>query len=286
MRTLAKLDDERMKHKLTAHVPKPWAEIINQYLDYLRSAGIAETTIYTRRQHLEYLARRIETPPSEVTSETLITWTGKQPWKRETRRGRTNTFKLFWRYAAKVGKLDNVADDLPKVRAAAGIPRPAPDRVYMRGIMQADQRTRLILRLGAEIGLRRGEISRIHSNDLTEDLVGWSLLVHGKGNKQRTVPLTASIAEDLQNLDYGYAFPGKIDGHLSSRRVGELAAAALDDQWTLHTLRHRFATRTYSIDHDVFAVQTLLGHASAETTRRYVQRDVGKLRDLVNRAAG
>lgn len=125
----------------------------------------------------------------------------------------------------------------------------------------------------------------MHSDDLVDDLVGWSLLVHGKGGKQRVVPLTDGIAREMLALPDGYAFPGQIDGHLSPRRVGELATDLLDGVWTLHTLRHRFATRTYQIDHDTFAVQELLGHSSAETTRRYVQRDRSRLRALVQKAA-
>lgn len=275
-----------MNSKHRPAVPKEWAPLIDHYLEYMRSSGIAETTIYTRRQHLEYLARRIGMPPSEVTGEALIKWTAAQPWKRESRRGRTNTFKLFWKYHAQAQRLENVAEQLPRVKAGIGIPRPAPDKVYLESLMRAEPRTRLILRLAAEIGLRRGEIARIHSNDLTEDLLGWSLLVKGKGDKARVVPLTAGIAKDLNELPYGWAFPGKIEGHLSPRRVGELAAEAMEDHWTLHTLRHRFATRTYSVDNDVFAVQDLMGHGSAETTRRYIKRDTAKLRELVNRAAG
>lgn len=125
----------------------------------------------------------------------------------------------------------------------------------------------------------------MHTDDLVDDLVGWSLIVHGKGGRDRIVPLTAGIAAELLTLDDGWVFPGRIDGHLSPRRVGELATDALDGAWTLHTLRHRFATRTYQIDHDVFAVQQLLGHSSAETTRRYVQTDRSRLRGLVERAA-
>lgn len=181
--------------------------------------------------------------------------------------------------------MPDVTDKLPKVKAGAPAPRPTPDRVYMRAIMRSDVRSRLILRLAAEIGLRRGEIALVHSDDLLEDLVGWSLVVHGKGGKQRIVPLTSGIATELVGLPYGWAFPGNYAGHLSPRWVGKIATNLLDGTWTLHTLRHRFATRTYDIDKDVFAVQELLGHASAETTRRYVQTDRSRLRALVERAA-
>lgn len=275
-----------MKHTTVASISPAWSDIVDKFLANLRAAGQCETTIYTRRQHLHFMARRIGLAPHEVTLDELVDWCAVQEWKPESRRGRTNTFRLFWRWASHAGLLEDVAAGMPKVRASAGVPRPAPDRVYMRAIMRTDVRTRLILRLAAECGLRRAEIACIHSDDLIDDFVGWSLLVHGKGRKQRVVPLTPGIAQELLALDDGYVFPGQIDGHLSPRRVGELATDALDGEWTLHTLRHRFATRTYQIDHDVFAVQELLGHASAETTRRYVQRDRERLRSLVERAAG
>lgn len=266
-------------------VPDEWAAIIGRYLASQRAGGISETTIDTRRQHLGFLARRIGYDPAEVTPSALVEWCAQQDWAPESRRGRSNTFRGFWQWCERVGAMPDASVELPKVRAGTGIPRPAPDRVYMRAIMRSDVRTRLILRLAAECGLRRAEIAVIHSDDMIDDFVGWSLLVHGKGRKDRIVPLTAGIANELLELDDGYIFPGQIDGHLSPRRVGELATDALDGIWTLHTLRHRFATRTYQIDHDVFAVQELLGHASAETTRRYVQRDRGRLRALVERAA-
>lgn len=267
-------------------VPAEWAQLIDRFLAALRAAGHPETTIDTRRQHLHYLARRIGVPPSAVTPELLVEWCAVQSWAPESRRGRQNSYRAFWAWARQWAGLRNVAKHLPKVRAIPGVPRPTPDRVYMKAIMRSDVRTRLILRLAAECGLRRGEIALVHSDDLVDDLVGWSLRVHGKGGRDRVVPLTDGIARELLAMPDGYAFPGLIDGHLSPRRVGELAADALEGTWTLHTLRHRFATRTYQIDHDVFAVQELLGHSSAETTRRYVERDRGRLRELVRRAAG
>lgn len=275
-----------MKHTNAPSVPAEWAHLIDRFLASLRTAGYPHTTVDTRRQHLHYLARRIGVPPSAVTADLLIDWCSIQEWSQESRRGRQNSYKAFWAWAKRAEGLRNVAKHLPRVKAAPGVPRPTPERVYMKATMRSDARTRLILRLAGEAGLRRAEIAVVHSDDLIEDMVGWSLLVHGKGGKERVVPLPDGLARELLDLPDGYAFPGQIDGHLSPRRVGELATEALDGAWTLHSIRHRFATRTYSIDHDVYAVQELLGHASSETTRRYVQRDSGRLRVLVQRAAG
>jgi integrase len=181
----------------------------------------------------------------------------------------------------------DAAAALPRVKSKPGVARPAPDRVYLEALMRSKPRTRLYLRLAAELGLRRAEIAQVHSDDLIEDLVGWSLLVHGKGNRERVVPLTPGIAAELRTLGVGFAFPGDRDGHVSPEWVGKQASRAMEGKWTIHTLRHRFAARTYAIDADLFVVQELLGHASPATTRRYVPRaSAAKARRIVLAAAG
>ena len=50
---------------------------------------------------------------------------------------------------------------------------------------------KLMIRLGAECGLRRGEIARVHSDDVVADSAGRSLIVRGKGDKQRVMPFGA-----------------------------------------------------------------------------------------------
>lgn len=135
-----------------------------------------------------------------------------------------------------------------------------------------------MLRLAAEAGLRRGEIARIHTRDILDDVVGWSLRVHGKGGGgavTRIVPLPDTLALDLisHTGGHGYVFPGHSDGHLAPQRVGDLLAALLPGQWTAHSLRHRAGTRWWRVDHDLLTVQHLLGHASPLTTQVYVQLD-------------
>ena len=137
-----------------------------------------------------------------------------------------------------------------------------------------------MIRLAGEHGLRRAEIAVVHTRDVTHDLLGYSLIVHGKGGRERQVPLADDVADAILDAA-GYAFPGKIDGHLSPWWVGKLVSRLLPAGWTTHTLRHRFATVSYAEDHDVFAVQDLMGHASPATTLRYVQLPDDAKRRLV-----
>lgn len=53
----------------------------------------------------------------------------------------------------------------------------------------------------------------------------------------------------------------------------------------MHALRHAFATRVYNVNRDVFALQQLLGHASAGTTQRYVKVSDDRMRELVEAVA-
>lgn len=64
-----------------------------------------------------------------------------------------------------------------------------------------------------------------------------------------------------------------------------LLTRALPDGVTGHALRHRFATKAYAVNRDLFAVQQLLGHASPNTTQAYVKVPEESLRQLVNAVA-
>jgi integrase len=152
--------------------------------------------------------------------------------------------------------------------------------VYANALGIADPRTRTILRLAAELGMRRFEIAQINTRDLAEDLFGPTLRVHGKGHKVRILPIPTDLAKRIEEAA-GWLFPGNENGHLSARRVGELGRDALTEGWTLHTLRHRFATRAHRATADLLSVQRLLGHSSPATTQRYIARDMERLRNVM-----
>jgi integrase len=128
--------------------------------------------------------------------------------------------------------------------------------------------------------MRRAEVAQVHRRDVVEDLLGWSLVVHGKGSKDRIVPLPSDLARVIRSAD-GYLFPGRIDGHLSPRYVGKLVARALDDGTTMHQLRHLCATEVHRETKDLRLVQAMLGHASLATTQRYVAVDDAAMRAAI-----
>lgn len=259
-----------------------WEAAIDAWLVALRAAGRPGTTIRTNRQHLQQAAAESGTRgPWGATTLDLLAYMGSHDWAPETRHGHRTSLRGFYAWGVKAGYIaTSPAHELPSVRRTPPRPRPLPERLLTDALRQADPRTRLMVRLAGEHGLRRGEVAAVHSRDVIVDLVGYSLVVHGKGGRDRVVPLADDVARAVLAAR-GFAFPGQIDGHVSPWWVGKLVGRVLPEGWTTHTLRHRFATRAYAIDHDVFSVQELLGHASAETTRRYVQLPDDAKRRLV-----
>ena len=124
------------------------------------------------------------------------------------------------------------------------------------------------------------------------------LLVTGKGNKQRRVPLLPIVGQAVQA--YLAACPHSLRPHdplflgvrgraLSARRLQERLqqirrAIGLSEATTPHALRHTFATELLSAGGDLRAIQELLGHASLSTTQRYTAVDAAGLTRVYERA--
>ena len=143
------------------------------------------------------------------------------------------------------------------------------------------------LRLGEALGLSVAEAPR-----------GESLIVTGKGNKQRAVPLLPAVEQAVAAYLRLCPFPaaperplfvGKRGGRLNpgvvQREMRTLRALlGLPETATPHALRHSFATHLLAGGGDLRAIQELLGHASLAATQRYTQVDEAGL-TRVHRAA-
>lgn len=269
-------------------VPPAWALELRGFRSYLRANGHPETTTGLRMRQLSRFARdHASLEPYAVTLDDLVEWLSGKRWAADTRRAMRSALVSFYRWAEDTGRAEaNPTARLPIVRPAQPRPRPALEADYRAALARASERETLALRLAAELGMRRAEVAVVHSADLAGEPGSWALIVHGKGQRRRTIPLPSGLAAVLRSLPPGYAFPGHDHGHLSPEYVGKLVSRLLPPGVTMHALRHRFATRAYNIDRDVFTVQQLLGHASPATTQRYVQVSDSNMRRLVDALAG
>lgn len=256
-----------------------WDALIDEFLSELAAAGQPQTTRGLRRYHLRRLAADMRSrglAPADVARADLVAWITEHEWKRETMRSHRATLRRFFGWAHGAGRLEvDPAHTLPAIKPSPPVPRPVPEDAYAFALVVAGKRERLMLRLAAEAGLRRGEVCKVHSRDLVEDLgddrgPGLSLVVHGKGDKVRIVPLRRDLASEVRAMPAGFLFPGRIDGHLSPAYVGKIISGLLPEGYSMHKLRTRFGTRAYQVSRDIFAVQHLLGHATPSTTMAYV----------------
>lgn len=264
-----------------------WRVAIKAWEEAARAGGAPATTLRTRREHLNLLARSIGVGPWSVTEDQLRAWFTGRDWAPNTYRSRRTTFRAFYSWAVQVGHLPaSPAHSVPPGDVPTPLPRPVPDRHYTAALRAAKPRERLMLRLAAEYGLRRAEVAVVDPHrDTFEDLMGWSLIVHGKGGKERHVPLLPDMARELRALGPGYAFPGEDDGHLSPRWVGTLIGRLLPEGYTMHKLRHRAGTLWHDEIGDIAVVQDLLGHADPKTTRMYVLPNARRMRAAVEGVA-
>lgn len=256
-------------------LPPEWDDAISRYVKDKKASGSPKTSQATYKANLDHMARRIEGGPWEQTRASIRDFFAEQDWATETRRSRLTTLRGFYDWGLMEGFIDhNPAREIKAPRASSPNPKPVPEEIYQMAIATAEPRERLMLRMSRDIGMRRGEVAAARREDLWQANTGeWMINIFGKGSKPRKLPCPADLAYEILRQPPGYLFPGNASGHLSAPWVGRRIGELLQGGYTMHTLRHAFATGLYRRSRDLLMVQKALGHGSPETTRRYVADD-------------
>ena len=150
---------------------------------------------------------------------------------------------------------------------------------------------RLVLTTLYAAGLRLSEGLHLQARDIDSA----RMLLHirsGKGQKDRLVPLSPRLLEDLRawwrlRRPTTWLFPGQNHQPLSASGVQRACqaaaiAAGLTKHATPHTLRHSYATHLLEAGLDVRTLQKLLGHNQLCTTARYTHVTEERLRGVVS----
>ncbi|MEW6894952.1 tyrosine-type recombinase/integrase [Trueperella pyogenes] len=260
-----------------------------KFFKHLAASGLSPATIALRRAHLDRFAREINGDLAAASTEDLESFLANTAWANDYRRSMRSSLRAYFGWLHATGRRrDNPAAILPKVKPSPPRPRPTPDLALKAAMRDADEDEVLMIRLGVEAGMRRGEVCKVHAADLVEDLGGRSLIVKGKGGKVRMIPLEDSLAAAIERRGRetgGFLFPGAIEGHISPAWLGKRISRLMPEGVTMHSLRHRFATRVYDATGDLLATQQLLGHSSPSVTQLYVEVDRRRLRKAVKAAA-
>lgn len=148
-------------------------------------------------------------------------------------------------------------------------------------------RNKLILAIAFDTGARNTEICDILARDIRDNVI----LIHGKGNKERNVPITPYVKklmvkyERLKEFYFDDREP-QYDNYLLSRTGRPLTKEALERifnqanekakirstiRCSPHTARHYYAQANLRNGLDVYSLSRLLGHENINITKRYLQ---------------
>lgn len=165
-----------------------------------------------------------------------------------------------------------------------------------------DHQNRAILELFFGTGIRLSELTQLNLSDL--NFKQKQLLIQGKGNKQRIVPLGVQALNALQrHLDTRISlFGNKTDADAKKavfiapggqrvypRYVQRLVKSIIEkisevSQKSPHVLRHSFATHLLDAGADIRIIKELLGHTNLSSTQIYTHTSVEHLKNVYNQA--
>lgn len=277
------LADER---RASAHTLDAYARDLATFISFLvghlgHAPALADLRALTPADFRSFLARRSGEGISKASLARAM-----------------STLRGFFRFLDRTGRVHNPA--LEAVRAPSP-PRSVPKPLAAQEALEAVQ-TAAVLHdepwLAARdvalftmlygCGLRIGEALALNRRDRPR---GETMVITGKGRKQRVVPVLPAVIEAVEAYLAQCPFNPGPDGPLflgargkrlnpgvvqrQMRRLRVLLG--LPENATPHALRHSFATHLLAGGGDLRTIQELLGHASLSTTQRYTEVDAGRL---------
>lgn len=257
-----------------------WKESIELWIDWMEAIGRTEETLRTRWYQIVRFSKIVNKSITDVTEDDLIFYLAGMGT--EGRRGVRSCVKVFYQWSMKRGLARcNPADEVPTVPMTLPSGCICPEENIEQGLASPDENARLAVMLGAFCGLRRIEMTRINlKTDLEENAEGMVLHVHGKGNKERILPVPARLAATLRKRTGVWLFPGDVQGHCGVDYVAKRIKTATG--YPSHSLRRRFATCVYYRNGcNIVLVSRMLGHANIATTMRYIGLVQDEMRNAV-----
>ena len=293
---------------------------VETFLEMLAAErGAARNTLFAYRRDLqgfsEFARRRGQTAEGADTAtiRAYLVDLSKSGMAPSTSARRLSTLRQFFRflYAERV-RGDDPCATMDSPRRGRTLPKYLSEEeveslldVARRRQGAEGARLLALLEVLYASGLRASELVGLPLSARSRD--GFTLMVRGKGGKERLAPLSEPAIMALAEYDRvrrrflpkgrggtadsPWLFPSRSkEGHLTRARLGqllkELAADAGIDRARVspHVLRHSFASRLLARGADLRSLQQMLGHADISTTQIYTHVLDERLKALVNEA--
>ncbi len=278
-------------------------EHIAEFISALRlERGLSEATIAAYRRDLGQYAAHLEgrEPNVDSVSGFIRSLTELAPSSVARKVAALRTFHRFLVAEGLSSEDPTVLVETPR------LPRSLPKALTVAEVellLQAPaastamgRRDRALLEFMYATGARVSEVTALDQLDL--DLEAGSVILTGKGNKQRMVPfgryaraaieayLPDRLAQRRPGADSGAVFLNQRGGRLTRQGVWTIVrrqarrAGLPVDSVSPHVLRHSAATHLVEGGADLRSVQELLGHASISTTQVYTRVSPGRLLEV------
>ncbi len=289
-------------------------ELTLDFIAYLElERGLSRNTLEAYRSDLQqygmFLERRgrdpLEVAPQDLAafaSELAAGREGKPPVAPATMQRKIACLRSFYRHLRREQILaEDPTSEMRPPRSRARLPKVlSRDEVAQllaqpRGRGPAALRDRALLETMYACGLRASEVIALQLSSLHLE-VGM-LRAHGKGAKERLVPIGSKAIESLQAYlsdarprlvglrEESRVFVNLRGGALSRQGLYKIVqrhanSAGLAERMSPHTLRHSFATHLLAGGCDLRSLQEMLGHADIGTTQIYTHLSPDQLRDV------
>jgi integrase/recombinase XerC len=248
------------------------------------------------------------TPLDSVTTTFIRSWLAKLKEQKITSKSinrKISSLKSFFKYQLRTGSLTkSPMTGIISPKSGKRLPVYVEEKDMRLLTEQIDfpdtwqgRTERLLIRMFYNTGVRLSELVSLKNSQV--DFPGATIRVVGKGNKERIIPVSSSLLEEIglyQREKQG--LPGSKNGksgdtllikengkalyvkyaYLSVRKW--LSQVTTIDKKSPHVLRHSFATHLMNHGADLNSVKELLGHSSLAATQLYTHNTIDKLREV------
>ncbi len=253
---------------------------INKYIDafsnYLqKQRGYSELTIKSYREALREAFEYIE-----IADEKEQQLFNLMPYRiyiaklnAKTISKKLSAIRSFTAYLNEQGlKISLRADE--SIKVAKTLPKPISHEHIMEALAEASPQEKLVVLMLYTLGLRISELASLKVEDISEE---WIRII-GKGNKQRDIPLLASVKKLIDEYlstfmikKFLFEKNGEKLSENSLRYMITKVFGRVALKVTPHQLRHSYASSLLNSGAPIVDVSELLGHASMATTQIYTK---------------
>ncbi len=292
-----------------------YADRIREFLDYLKfEKRYSEHTIISYENDISsffsFMEQSFDAPPIGEINHTLIrSWlAGLKEEKLASRsiNRKISTLRSFFKYHLKRGNIDTVPTaSLITAKVSRRLPVFVKEQDTQQLLKTLDTSTedwkslnaRMLISIFYATGMRLSELINLKEKQLDQSRL--QLRVLGKGNKERIIPVSRELFDDINEYRRlkKKTFENADDCLLVTEKGKKLypkyawllvndylGRASTLNKKSPHVLRHTFATHLMNNGADLNAVKELLGHASLAATQVYTHNTIEKLKDVHKKA--